>query len=656
MKKFLLYIILSLTLASVKAQVKIVVDPSGKGNFTSIQSAINSLSDSSATARIIFIKKGIYKEKIFISKHNIVLEGEDRSSTIITQDIARDEWRCEHPDDWGVATMNLNGNDITLLNFTIANDYGFNNKESRTINCASDSTGKKTITNNGHQMALRSIRSTRIRAVNCHFRAYAGDTVSPWNLQDGMFYFKDCIMEGGVDFYCPRGWAYAENCQFITNTGPAAIWHDGSLNPDFKTVLKNCSFDGYKGFNLGRYHRDAHFYLVNCRFSENMADRDIYLVPTSNILEWGRRVYYYNAQRTGGNYEWHKDNLHTAPGAPDPSDIDADWVFDGRWKPQLENTFNFIPSVNARMKKRSADGIYGAALKKEIMPAVHKPNDFTVTPIPFYMTEGPAWENDKVGFRLYFDQRNAKDIFGKTTPFMVMDTVGSFGDKYYHHLDSRWGMDLLKVGTSLGAGAIAIQVKHAGKDTLVRLGGNVGETIYELVKSTNTQAVIRLTYKNWKVLNRNYNLVEEISISKGKYYYESVVTIDGLKGDEKLVTGIVNLKTASSYKFTEGSNGVLFTHDLQSENNDMLGMAILTPLKFLPVYSEAPRTGAGITNTFLVALDVRNNEPVRFRFYACWEGTDADFRDKNKFQQFLRKEAAAWKTSPVKHALKRKLK
>lgn len=316
--------------------IKIIVDKNGKGNFTSIQSAINSLSDSACSPRLILIKNGVYKEKIFITKHNIILQGEDRDKTIITYDIARDEWRCAHPDDWGVATINLNGNDITLKDITIANDYGFNNKEPRTIFCASDSVSHtKIITNNGHQMALRSMQATRLKAVNCHFRAYAGDTVSPWNLIDGMFYFKDCIMEGGVDFYCPRGWAYAENCTFFANTGPASIWHDGSGNADFKTVLKNCSFKGFDGFNLGRYHKDAQFYLINCTFAKNMGDKDIYLVPTSNILQWGRRIYYFNCHKVGGDYPWHKDNLVLAPNAPQAELINAAWVFKGKWNPEM---------------------------------------------------------------------------------------------------------------------------------------------------------------------------------------------------------------------------------------------------------------------------------------------------------------------------------
>jgi pectinesterase len=313
----------------------IIVGKSGKGNFTSIQAAINSLPDSSATPRIIHINKGIYKEKIFITKHNIVLEGEDREATKIVQAIARDEWRCEHRGDWGVATLNLNGNDITLKNLTIANDYGFTQTEPRTVDCKSDSTGKRVITKEGHQMALRSMNSTRLRAINCRFVAYAGDTVSPWNLNGGMFYFKDCLMEGGVDFYCPRGWAYAENCSFYANTGPASIWHDGSSNPDYKTVLKNCSFDGYEGFKLGRYHKDAQFYLLGCKFSKKMADEDIYWVSASNNqIKWGRRVYYQNCHRQGGDYAWFANNLDKAEGRPVADQINAEWVFHGQWHPE----------------------------------------------------------------------------------------------------------------------------------------------------------------------------------------------------------------------------------------------------------------------------------------------------------------------------------
>lgn len=321
---------------SVATTKKIIVSQDGKGDYKTIQGAINSLSDSSATPRIIYIKNGIYKEKVYIEKHNIMLEGEHREKTILTASVARDEWRCLHNDDWGVATLNVDGNDITLRNLTVSNNYGFEWSADKVIYCVLDTvTGKKTISKNSHQMALRTMNATRLKAINCHFIAFGGDTVSPWNVENGLFYFKDCVMEGGVDFYCPRGWAYAENCRFITHSGSAAIWHDGSRHQKSKTVLKNCSFDGYKGFNLGRYHRDAQFYLINCRFETNMADRDIFLVPTSNTIQWGRRIYYYNCHRNGGDYTWHANNLSTAPENPDPSKINPDWVFGSKWNPLI---------------------------------------------------------------------------------------------------------------------------------------------------------------------------------------------------------------------------------------------------------------------------------------------------------------------------------
>ncbi|MDB5193583.1 MAG: hypothetical protein JWQ96_3146 [Segetibacter sp.] len=317
-------------------QNRLVVDVNGKGDFKSIQAAINSLPVSAATTRTIYIKPGVYNEKIYIEKHNVALVGEDREKIIITQAIARDEWRCLHKNDWGVATINVNANDITFQNLTITNSYGFDLKGEVVVDCAADTvTHKKTITKSSHQMALRTMNATRLRAINCRFRSFGGDTVSPWNVSRGMFYFKDCVMEGGVDFYCPRGWAYAENCKFISHSGPAAIWHDGSVVEDSKTVLKNCSFEGFDGFNLGRYHKDSQFYLINCSFAKNMADKDIYIVPTDNKINWGRRVYYLNCHRKGGDYNWHKDNLHLAGSSLQAKDITADWVFKGKWKPTV---------------------------------------------------------------------------------------------------------------------------------------------------------------------------------------------------------------------------------------------------------------------------------------------------------------------------------
>lgn len=85
-------------------------------------------------------------------------------------------------------------------------------------------------------------------------------------------------------------------------------------------------------------------------------------------------------------------------------------------------------------------------------------NDFT-TPEGFKQGdkliayEGPGWESDKVAYRLYLDGRNAIDIFGKRTPELVLSGVGR-GEDYHAMAD--WGMDILKVGASVGVGGVGV--------------------------------------------------------------------------------------------------------------------------------------------------------------------------------------------------------
>ncbi|WP_345950623.1 pectinesterase family protein [Mucilaginibacter sp. PAMB04274] len=321
-----------------KAKLPVVVDAAGKGQFKTIQAAINSLPDSATADRVILIKNGTYNEKLFITKNHIVLKGESEKGVVITQDIARDIWRCQgNADDWGVATMNLRGSDITLQNLSVINGYGFHHKADTIVSCqvGSEPATQKAVKNTGHQMALRSFQTTRLKVLNCTFRALGGDTVSPWNAASGLFYFKDCTMEGGVDFYCPRGWAYAEGCTFICHSKEAAIWHDGSGNPDQKTVLVNCTFKGDEGFKLGRYHRESQFYLINCSFAATMANAPVFQAASSTGVKWGERVYYYNCHRTGGDFAWFANNLNKAKTAPVASQINAQWALDQQWNPML---------------------------------------------------------------------------------------------------------------------------------------------------------------------------------------------------------------------------------------------------------------------------------------------------------------------------------
>lgn len=299
------------------------------------------------------------------------------------------------------------------------------------------------------------------------------------------------------------------------------------------------------------------------------------------------------------------------------------------------------PRAHVRHKRKLEGPEFGPSLERDSIDGTQKPTDFTKQKLPPFLTEGPAWENDKVGFRLYFDVRNGKDIWGKLTPDMVLDQVGTDTTKSYHNPDS-WGMDLLKVGGSLGAGALALFVPDLdGKDSLIRVGGShIGKTVYEQIADGPVRAIFRMHYNNWKLhpAVSPVSITEEIQIWGGQLFYESSVTVRQLPKQAQLVTGIVNLHDAEKKELQQGTAHAVYTHNIQSENKDALGMAIVLSENELSEFAVSKNTATDIKNTYLVKMKTSENQAVRFRFYAAWEKSYPAYAKAIEFEEFLNKE------------------
>lgn len=327
-------IILAVTASIKQNKPDYIVAKDGSGNFTMIQQALNAISNIDGERHIVFVKNGVYNEKLFIEKCNIALIGESRDSTRIIFAELRSNWKLSNPNDYGAAVINIKDSvtDFILQNLTVYNNYG--------------SMFKK----NDHQFTIKSGEGvTRIILDNCKIISDGGDALSLWNTPDGMYYHNNCYFEGWVDYVCPRGYCYIENSSFYGHNKTASIWHDGSGREDNKFVIRNSFFDGVPGFPLGRHHKDAQFYLLDCRFSRKMSDKDIYFYPSKIpvILKWGEnRHYYFNCHGDSVDYPWHADNLYKAPGSPKPEMVTAEWTFNGKWDP-----YKSLREINSKGKK-----------------------------------------------------------------------------------------------------------------------------------------------------------------------------------------------------------------------------------------------------------------------------------------------------------------
>ncbi|MCB9247585.1 MAG: pectin esterase [Ignavibacteriales bacterium] len=322
----LFFVILSITsIVFPKENADIIVAIDGTGNFTSIQQAIESIDVNNHSLKIYLVKNGLYNEKLFITNSNIAIVGENKDSTIIQFAELRKIWLEKNISNFGSATVNLDSNtyNVTFANLTIHNNYGGLHGD------------------HDHQFAILGL-GTKVFLLNCNVIGDGGDTVSLWDQKEGMYYHNNCYFEGWVDYVCPRGWCYITDSKFYGHNLTASLWHKGIDDKDQKFVIEYSYFDGVPGFPLGRHHSDAQFYLLNCIFSENMADVPIFWPVSPNATEWtwGERHYFYNSHRIGGDYDWFKNNLTEAENSPSPEEVNAKWTFSGKWDPEKE-----MPSV-----------------------------------------------------------------------------------------------------------------------------------------------------------------------------------------------------------------------------------------------------------------------------------------------------------------------
>ncbi len=262
-----------------------------------------------------------------------------------------------------------------------------------------------------------------------------------------------------------------------------------------------------------------------------------------------------------------------------------------------------------------------------------------------YQTDGPSWENDKVGFRHYLDGRNAKDLFGKRVSYMAPETVGlnaagAVEDNY--HVMEAWGRDIMAVGSSPGIGGIALMIG----ETPYRLGvtvddtvNNVESTTFNIITEGPVRSVMHLRYNNWKPdgTNRTYTIEEHPAIWPGMYAYRNTASMFGLQGDETLLISMNNLDRTGTISEIEVDENwvVLLTHDRETYNKEwILGLALILPKDAYLGYMEAPASGR-LAQAYFAKMKAQENQPITYYAVGGWEGSDETFKDAASFRNYV---------------------
>lgn len=251
MRKVLGLLLLLVAVSGTWAQERqdtIVVSRDGTGNFRTLQEAIESARAFMDYTVTIYVKNGVYKEKVIVPSwvENIDIIGEDRDKTIITYD---DHANINKMGTFRTYTVKVEGSDITFKNLTIENNAA----------------------QLGQAVALHT-EGDRLKFINCRILGNQ-DTIYT-GAKFTRLYFKDCYIDGTTDFIFGPSTALFENCEIRSKTNSYVTAASTPEDIAVGYVFKNCKLTANPGVDkvyLGRPWRPyAATVFINCEMGKHI--------------------------------------------------------------------------------------------------------------------------------------------------------------------------------------------------------------------------------------------------------------------------------------------------------------------------------------------------------------------------------------------------
>lgn len=202
----------------------ITVAQDGSGKFTTVQAAINSIPKKNTKPVTIVVKKGIYKEKLFLDslQQYVTIVGEDKSNTILTYD---DHTGKVSPSGDTINTrtswsFKVKADNFTAKDITFQNDAGFTAGQAVAVE------------SDGNKAVFR----------NCRF--IGNQDVLFTNSDRSRQYFEDCYIEGTTDFIFGSATVWFERCHIYSKKNSHVTAASTVKEKEFGYVFNWCELDG----------------------------------------------------------------------------------------------------------------------------------------------------------------------------------------------------------------------------------------------------------------------------------------------------------------------------------------------------------------------------------------------------------------------------
>ena len=226
----------------------------GTAEFRNVADAIEVCRAFMEYHKVIFVKRGTYKEKLIVPSwlDNIEIVGEDVNHTIITFDDHANIRLAGTEQGMGTFrtyTLKIEGNGITLKNITIENNSA----------------------RLGQAVALHT-EGDRLRFIGCRFLGHQ-DTIYTGKAGTRL-YFENCYIEGTTDFIFGPSTAWFEGCTIKSKANSYVTAASTPNNVEFGYVFNHCRLIAEEGIDkvfLGRPWRPyAYTLFMNCELGKHI--------------------------------------------------------------------------------------------------------------------------------------------------------------------------------------------------------------------------------------------------------------------------------------------------------------------------------------------------------------------------------------------------
>ena len=232
---FLLMPIESKAQTNPHSKYDIIVAKDGSGEYKTVQEAFNAIPVSHKKEFKIFIKNGVYYEKVTLPKDkgNIEIIGQSEDSTIITyNDYNRKVVNGDTLRTPSCQSVAIDADNVYLKDLTFQNKTGIIGWQSQAV-------------------AIR-VSGDKIIFDHCRF---LGDQDTYYTIGGGRIYHRDCYIEGTTDFIFGKSIAVFDSCTIYIKKNSHVTAANTAEGYKFGYVFRNCKIntaDTVDNASLGR--------------------------------------------------------------------------------------------------------------------------------------------------------------------------------------------------------------------------------------------------------------------------------------------------------------------------------------------------------------------------------------------------------------------